>query len=128
MAIRKEFRKSRAASLLLQGAMKLAQKKGYRRILGHSQARLVNFWARFGFRPLEGAKPFVFSDYDYIEIVADMEPDPDPIVLGADPYVLIRPEGRWHVPGILEASVSRQATNPSVAERKSAETQKPEVA
>jgi predicted GNAT family N-acyltransferase len=129
MAIRKEFRKSRAASLLLQGAMKLAQKKGYRRILGHSQARLVNFWARFGFRPLEGAKPFVFSDYDYIEIVADMEPDPDPIVLGADPYVLIRPEGRWHVPGILESSASRQATNPSVARKSAAtEAQKPEVA
>jgi predicted GNAT family N-acyltransferase len=127
MAIRKEFRKSRAAGQLLQAAIKLAQKKGYRRILGHSQARLVDFWARFGFRPLEGAKPFVFSDYDYIEIIADVEPDPDPITLSTDPYTLIRPEGRWHVPGILEASAVRDATNPSVTKTAKA-AQKPEVA
>jgi predicted GNAT family N-acyltransferase len=118
MAIRKEFRKSRAAIQLAHAGLKLGQKKGYRHAYAHSQARLVSFWSRFGFRPLEGSKPFVFSDYDYVEIVADIERDPDAVTLGADPYMIIRPEGRWHVPGILEQSASRAATNPSVARKK----------
>lgn len=59
----------------------------------------------------------MFSDFDYIEMVADIEPDPDAIALGTDPYVLIRPEGRWHVPGILEQSANRAATRPSVAKK-----------
>lgn len=117
MAIRKEFRKSRAAILLAQAAIKLACKKGYRRGYAHSQARLVGFWSRFGFRPLEGAKPFVFSDYDYVEIIADFPADPDAIRIGTSPYVLIRPEGRWDEPGILETSAERPATNPSVAKK-----------
>jgi predicted GNAT family N-acyltransferase len=117
MAIRKEFRKSRAAILLANAGLKLGQKKGYRHAYAHSQARLVGFWSRFGFRPLEGSKPFVFSDYDYVEIVADIERDPEAVTLGADPYMIIRPEGRWHVPGVLEESVARPATNPSVAKK-----------
>lgn len=118
MAIRKEFRKSRAAIQLAHAGLKLGQKKGYRHAYAHSQARLVTFWSRFGFRPLEGSKPFVFSDYDYVEIVADIERDPDAVTLGADPYMIIRPEGRWHVPGILEQSAVRAATNPSVTKKK----------
>jgi len=117
MAIRKEFRKSRAAILLAQAAIKLARRKGYLRGYAHSQARLVDFWGRFGFRPLEGAKPFVFSDYDYVEIVADFPADPDAVRIGTSPYVVIRPEGRWHEQGILESSAGRPATNPSVAKK-----------
>ncbi len=112
--IRKEFRKTRAAFHVVRGAFSLCQKKGYRRVYGHSQVRLVNFWSRFGYRVMENGKNFVFSDFDYVEIVADIEPDPNPIALGNDPYVIIRPEGRWHKPGILERSASRAVTQPSV--------------
>jgi hypothetical protein len=114
MAIRKEFRKSRASILLAQAGLKLGRKKGYRKAYAHSQARLVDFWRRFGFRPLEGSKIFTFSDFDYVEIVADLEQDPQAITLGSDPYALIRPEGRWHTPGILERSAERPASNPSI--------------
>jgi len=117
VAIRKEFRKSRAAIKLVQAGLKLCQKKGYRRVIGHAQIRLANFWTRFGFRPMEGRNHFVFSDYDYIEMVAELERDPNAVTLGADPYLMIRPEGRWHIPGILEESASRDATNPSVAKK-----------
>jgi predicted GNAT family N-acyltransferase len=117
LVIRKEFRKTRAAFHVVRGAFSLCQKKGYRRVYGHSQMRLVNFWSRFGYRVMEGGKKFVFSDFDYVEIVADIEPDPDPIALGCDPYVIIRPEGRWHTPGILERSSNRAATNPSVKKK-----------
>jgi len=34
---------------------------------------------------------------------------PARITLDEDPYVLIRPEGQWDAPGILELSVGRGA-------------------
>jgi predicted GNAT family N-acyltransferase len=117
VAIRKEFRRSWAAVKLVQAGLKFCQKKGYRRVIGHAQTRLMSFWTRFGFHPLEGRKHFVFSDYDYVEMVAEIEPDPDAISLTADPYLMIRPEGRWHIPGILEKSSSRAATAPSVKKK-----------
>jgi len=117
LAIRKEFRKSRAAFQLVRAGLALCQKKGYRRAYGHSQTRLVDFWGRFGFRTFEGGKNFVFSDFDYVELVTELEPDPQAITIGTDPYVIIRPEGRWHKPGILEQSASRAATSPSVANK-----------
>lgn len=114
LAIRKEFRKSRAAFQLVRAALKLCQKKGYRRAYGHSQARLVSFWGRFGFKTFEGGKSLVFSDFDYIELAADLERDPEAVAIGGDPYVIIRPEGRWHVTGVLEKSANRAVTRPSV--------------
>ena len=117
LAVRKEFRNTRLSFQLVRAGIKLCQMKGYRRLYGHSQKRLVNFWSRFGFRPIEGAKEFVFSDFDYVEIVAEIERDPEAITIGADPYVMIRPEGRWHVPGVLERSSSREVTRPSVEAR-----------
>lgn len=104
LAIRKEFRKSRAAFQLVRAAFKFCQKKGYERIYAHSQTRLVDFWKRFGFQVLEGGKSFVFSGYDYVEVVADIERDAKAVSIGDDPYMIIRPEGRWHLPGILEQS------------------------
>jgi len=114
VAVRNEFRHSHIVMHLARAAFRLCQKKGYTRMYAHSQKRLLKFWSRFGFRILEGGKNFVFSDFDYVEIAADIPRDPDRIAIGADPYILIRPEGRWHVPGILEDSASRPVTRPSV--------------
>ena len=119
LAVRKEFRHTRLAFELVRAGIKLCQMKGYRRLYGHAQKRLVNFCGRFGFRPIEGAKEFVFSDFAYVEGVVEIDKDPDAITIGCDPYVIIRPEGRWHVPGILERSASRPATCPSISEAQS---------
>jgi len=112
MAIRKEFRKSRAAIQLARAGFKLCQKKGYRRVCGHIQERLITFWSRFGFRVKPDTKRFVFSDFEYVEIIADIEPDPAAITIDDNPYVLIRPEGRWDIPGVLERSAERTAEIP----------------
>ena len=115
LAVRHEFRHTRLSFQLVRAGIQLCQKKGYRRLYGHAQKRLVNFWGRFGFKPLEGAEEFVFSDFDYVEIVAEIDKSPEAIKIGDDPYVMIRPEGRWHEPGILERSSAREVTRPSVA-------------
>jgi predicted GNAT family N-acyltransferase len=117
LAVRKEFRKTRAAFQLVQAGLKLCQKKGYRRAYGHSQARLTNFWGRFGFHTFEGGKSLVFSDFDYVEMVAELAPDADAVAIGGDPYAIIRPEGRWHTPGILERSAVRAVTSPSIKKK-----------
>jgi predicted GNAT family N-acyltransferase len=107
MAIRKEFRKSRAAIQLARAGFAFCQKKGYGRILGHVQEHLVPFWSRFGFRLKPDTRRFAFSDVEYVEIVAMVEPDADAVGADADPYLLIRPEGRWDIPGVLERSAER---------------------
>jgi predicted GNAT family N-acyltransferase len=119
MAVRKEFRHTRALFILCQAGLAYARKKGYRRAYAHSQLRLTRIWQKVGFAPYEGSRKFVFSDFEYVEVAADLDPDPEAIKIGSDPYLIIRPEGRWHKPGILEQSASRAATNPSVAKKRS---------
>lgn len=114
LAVRREFRKTRLAFKVVRAGIELCRAKGYRKIYGHAQKRLLNFWSRFGFRPFEGGREFVFSDFDYVEVALDMSPHPQAISIGVDPYIMIRPEGRWHVPGILERSAIRPVTHPSV--------------
>jgi predicted GNAT family N-acyltransferase len=116
LAIRKEFRKSRAAFQLVRAAFKFCQKKGYGKIYAHSQTRLVDFWKRFGFQVLEGGRSFVFSGYDYVEVVAEIERDAKAVSIGDDPYMIIRPEGRWHLPGVLELSAIHATAHASAEE------------
>jgi predicted GNAT family N-acyltransferase len=113
LAVRQEFRHSGLGSQLVNAAIELCRIKGYRSIYAHSQKRLLEFWSQFAFRPLQNGREFIFSDFDYVEIVLDTTPHPKAISIGVDPYVMIRPEGRWHVPGILERSAIRPVTRPS---------------
>ncbi|WP_438346005.1 GNAT family N-acetyltransferase [Methylorubrum populi] len=112
LAVRQEYRRSRLAPLIVKAAHELCRMKGYARVYGHAQKGLVNFWRRAGARPFPGAREFAFSDYDYVEMLAEIEPHPNAIAVGADPYVIIRPEGRWHTTGVLERSGDRSAKRP----------------
>jgi predicted GNAT family N-acyltransferase len=107
LAVRHEFRDRRLGTRLMKAGVELCRMKGYRRIYGRAQKDLLQYYVNMGWRPLEGASEFFFSDHAYIEIVIDTEPNPQAIALGMDPYVLMRPEGRWDRPGILDRSASR---------------------
>lgn len=111
LAVRKEFRNSGIAADVIGFAVELCRQKGYRKLYGHAQARLIPFWERFGFRPKDGGE-FVFSDHNYVEVFCDLDAHSDPLTLDKDPMVLIRPEGAWDRPGVLELSSARPATNP----------------
>ena len=114
LAVRSEFRKTRLAFELVRAGIELGRVKGYRKFYGHAQKRLTNFWGRFGFRPLENKSAFAFSDFDYIEMVMEAAQHPQAVDVECDPYRIIRPEGRWHAPSILERSASRPVTRPSL--------------
>lgn len=120
LAVRRERRNSRIAFLIVKAAFELCRVKGYTRIYGYAQAPLVSFWARAtGARVPEDARQVIFSDFDYIEMLAEPPRHPDAISLDTDPLTIIRPEGRWHEPGILDRSSARPVTRPSVGWKRS---------
>ena len=114
LAVRNEFRKSHLAFELVRAGIELGRVKGYRKFYGHAQKRLANFWGRFGFQPLKNGSEFAFSDFDYIEMVMETVQHPQAVDIGSDPYRIIRPEGRWHAPSVLERSAVRPVTRPSL--------------
>jgi hypothetical protein len=54
----------------------------------------------------------VVSDHEYIEVERRLTPPADALTIDSDPLVLLRPEGLWDRPGVLDRSVNRPATNP----------------
>lgn len=112
LAVRAEFRRSMLAFEIVRAGIELCRMKGYGRIYGHAQDRLVPFWKRFGARPLPKRRDLVFSDFSYTEMLLETEPHPDAVRLSSDPYVIIRPEGEWRGPGVLDGSARRPPTSP----------------
>jgi predicted GNAT family N-acyltransferase len=112
MAVLPRFRGSRIANAVVEHAFALVRRKGYHTVYGHAQKRVLPFWRRFGFRPMAKNTNLVFSDHEYVEVVASLEPHHDRITIHSDPYMIIRPEGRWDEEGVLERSAVRPATNP----------------
>jgi predicted GNAT family N-acyltransferase len=112
LAVRHQYRRSVIAFKLVKASIEYIKRKGFRKIYGHAQDRLVDFWAHFGAKPLPNARPLTFSDFSYTEVLLEIEPSKDAITMESDPYVIIRPEGEWDTPGVLDRSSSRAATSP----------------
>lgn len=104
LAVLKRFRRSMLAFELVREGIAVARRKGFRKIYGHSREGLEPFWARFGARPFDDNRSIEFSDCRYTEMVIDLEPDPHAIGLMSGGHVIIRPEGDWDRPGILDES------------------------
>ena len=108
LAIRKEYRGGSGLMMLARAAFDLAEAKGYRTLMGHAQIRLTPFWKRyFGGWVRPGRSTFSFSDYDYVEMEFALHPPDDAISIDADPFVLLRPEGAWDRPGVLDRTAVR---------------------
>jgi predicted GNAT family N-acyltransferase len=112
LAVLERFRKTQIKNLVMEKSIDICHRKGYTRIYGQSQERLIGFYAKFGFKPMQRNRPLVFSDHSYIEILRDLDPHPEGITVDSDPYLIIRPEGRWEKQGVLEKSAVRPPTNP----------------
>lgn len=112
LAVLPRFRRTLIPKVVVETAIEICRRKGYRTLYGQAQKRLVKFWARFGFQPMRKNAKLIFSDHEYVEISAELEPHSDPITTTSDPYMIIRPEGRWDEPGVLDHSAARPATNP----------------
>ena len=93
LAVLPRFRRTLIAKNVVEHGIEICRRKGYKRMYGQAQTRLVSFWERFGFRPMMKNGRLVFSDHEYIEIAGDIAPHADPLTMETDPLMLIRPEG-----------------------------------
>jgi predicted GNAT family N-acyltransferase len=109
VAVRAEYRGGPGTHAMIMAAFDLAARKGYRRMLGHVEPGLTSFWAQFDAHRREGRPSFVFSDREYVEIEADLPPAPGALSVDTSPIVLLRPEGAWNRPGVLDRSARRPA-------------------
>jgi predicted GNAT family N-acyltransferase len=112
MAVLPRFRATTIKHEIVRYAFELARRKGYRQCYGHAQMRLLGFWQKFGFQLLSHNREIAYSDHDYVEIWRELEAHPEPITMHSDPMMMIRPEGCWDEPGILEQSSQRPVTRP----------------
>jgi predicted GNAT family N-acyltransferase len=111
--VRQDHRGGVVARALFEASYDLAARKGYRRVIGHTQVRLIPFVRRVGGVSVRaGRSKFTFSDHEYLEVERWLDPPEDAITVDCDPLVMLRPEGAWDRPGVLDHSAARPATNP----------------
>lgn len=102
------YRGTSVVKVMLAAAFELGARKGFRRMTAQIQARLWPLWSRTLNCQLLKDRPRVFfSDYEYYEIEIPLAAHPEAIRHNSDPYQMIRPEGAWDEPGILDESSSR---------------------
>jgi predicted GNAT family N-acyltransferase len=109
LVVRKEFRNRGLARQIVSEGIRLCESKGFERMCAYAQKGLVTFWTKCGFAFPEESRELVFSDFTYVEMMRTSERATHALSAESDPYVLIRPEGDWHRPGILERSIARSS-------------------
>ncbi|MGH1420344.1 MAG: GNAT family N-acetyltransferase [Hyphomonas sp.] len=97
-----------AMRMLLAHGFEHMTRKGYRLAIAQIQARLWPVWSReVHCRLKEGREAFWFSDFEYREVEVVLPEHPDALTGDVNPYQIIRPEGAWDEPGVLDASATR---------------------
>jgi predicted GNAT family N-acyltransferase len=102
LAVRSEFRRSRLMWKLVRSAFEFCSRKGFSKLYAHAREDLVPAWERFGAKPIANREPFFFSDVRFVEMELELPPNARSIQLGADPLLLIRPEGCWDELGPID--------------------------
>ena len=104
------YRGSGVVKVMLAAAMEVSARKGYRRMLAQIQTRLWPLWSKtLNCRMMDDHPNFYFSDFEYCEIEISIAAHPEAIRSTTDPLTIIRPEGDWDRPGVLDVSASRGA-------------------
>ena len=113
VAVLQRYRGAVVARELISAGIALGSRKGYRRLCGYVTPDLVDYWRRHvGATPRNDRGAFRFSDVDYVEMEFALSPVPDALNMDSDPMVLLRPEGDWDRPGVLERPTPARTANP----------------
>jgi predicted GNAT family N-acyltransferase len=102
LAVLPRFR-GKLALQLIRAGVAFVQMKGYRRIYGQVAEDVIKLWRHFGAKQREGDGIQYLTDQTYYEL--DLEVDAPQMMLThmSGGAVLVRPEGQWDRPGVLEA-------------------------
>jgi predicted GNAT family N-acyltransferase len=110
------YRGTPVVKMMLAECFEIASRKGYERMIGQIQSRLWPLWSHVFRCRLRSDRPaFFFSDFEYVEVDIPLPAHPNAIRADQDPLVIIRPEGAWDEPGILERSLDRLPSKPAAA-------------
>jgi predicted GNAT family N-acyltransferase len=102
-----KFRGVQAAEQLVEFGCRMVARKGYAKVLVHANQRLVGHWERVAqMRPRSGRPAFEYSQISFVEMERDLVADPHALTIDSSPLVLVRPEGDWDRPGVLDASAT----------------------
>jgi predicted GNAT family N-acyltransferase len=112
LSVLAQYRRTDLKYKLVQFVEELARRKGFSLLYGHPQKRVLKFWTKLGYEEIPRNMAFQFSDHDYTEMRKTLEPHPDAFTMHGEPMVLIRPEGNWDHPGVLDRSAQRPVTRP----------------
>ena len=110
LAVIRRFRQSRLAFMLIEAGIAFCRAKGYRKLYGHAEPRVVKLWERFGFRPRTPHPTLSFSNLEFVVGDLELPPNAEALTTMSDPYVLVRPEGQWTRPGVLDRSARKSTT------------------
>ncbi|MEL6728442.1 MAG: GNAT family N-acetyltransferase [Pseudomonadota bacterium] len=109
-------RGSGVVKVMLGAAFEISARKGFRRMLAQIQTRLWPLWSKtLNCRMMDDHPNFHFSDFEYCEIEISIAAHPEAIRSTSDPLTMIRPEGDWDTPGVLDESASRGGDIQTVA-------------
>jgi predicted GNAT family N-acyltransferase len=114
ICVRAKFRGAQAAERLVEFGCRLAARKGYAKVLVHANQYLVGHWTRVAQMQRRPGRPaFAYSQISFVEMERHLVADPNALSIDSSPLVLVRPEGDWDRPGVLDASAvpSRRAGN-----------------
>jgi predicted GNAT family N-acyltransferase len=107
VCVKKQVRGGAVVKLMIEKAVEVISRKGYTRIVGYIQKRLVPFWKQLGFIARKDRPGFRFSDYDYVECERILPARNDAVHENSDPFVVMRPEGDWDEENVLDRSAKR---------------------
>ena len=103
-AFRKAYRSARILKQCSYFIFDHVSRKGYTTLITHAEPHYARVWERvLGFERTEN-RPVVKTEghEPYIELVKRLPPNVHAVTMNADPRVLFRVEGAWHVPGAFE--------------------------
>lgn len=103
LAVLPRFRRSGITSQIVQASIEFCRAKGYTHVYGQAAPSHLSMWKRFGFAVRNSPAIQYLTDETYHEIDLSVEPSPTAINSYSGAAVLVRPEGRWHASGPLEA-------------------------
>lgn len=105
LAVLARFR-GKLALQLVRAGIAFVQMKGYRRVYGQVAEDVIKLWRHFGAKQREGEGIQYLTDQTYYEM--DLELDTPKMLLTqtSGAAILVRPEGQWDRPGVLEAEAA----------------------
>ena len=109
ICVRSKNRGGAAATQLIEYGCRMAARKGHAKVLVHANQRLVAHWEKVAGMKLRSGRPvFQYSQLSFVEMERDLACDPNALTIDSPPLVLVRPEGDWDRPGVLDGSASRR--------------------